>query len=130
MVEFFLFVRKSMRKKEHHKIEIRGGEMGAEVKCFLKSRAVVQDVTQRVSGSAPGFVFHGLLRADGETSVKAGRCKVGKQGGYLSPAGKQVKTCNSIGCPVMVIVKDPLQDESPRQSQQLCLMGSGSCLCQ
>lgn len=60
-------------RKNIMKVMLAGGEMGAEVKCFSKSRAVVQEITQRVSGSARVFVFHRLLRADGETSVKAGK---------------------------------------------------------
>ena len=76
---------------------------------------MVLQVPQKNSGEPLGFVFHGILRADAETSVKAGRCsgesKVGKQGGCQRPARKEkvAHAWDTIEDPVVVMVRDILQ---------------------
>ena len=67
MMELFLV---GGREGNLHKVQLGKLEMRKK-KSQSKGSVVVQEVTQRESGSAHGFVFQGTASEGGETSVRA-----------------------------------------------------------
>lgn len=101
-------------------------------KCLSKGGVVVQEVTQRESGSAHGFVFQGA-DSDGcrdvtEGTEMPGESQVGKQDGCQEPEGKEVQAWASAGQPAAEMSEDSGKAERPKRTKGLCALGYGSCL--